>query len=87
MIAKTPNIRCFVAKTHLSRSTHFFRQLMSPFYPFRRGGSLKGDNVTVFLPFFIAGLPLSALPIDLVSVQISVVSYTRVKLSRVSMEQ
>ena len=26
-----PNIRCFVAKTHLSRFTHFFRQQMSPF--------------------------------------------------------
>ena len=51
------------------------------------GGVAERGQCHRFLPFFIAGLPLSALPIDLVSVQISVVSYTRVKLSRVSMEQ
>ena len=33
MIAKTPNIHCFVAKTHLSQFTRFLRQQMSPFYP------------------------------------------------------
>ena len=60
MIAKTPNIRCFVAKTHLSRFTHFFRQQMSPFYPFRgKGGSPKGDNVTFFYRFLYQGFPMA----------------------------
>ena len=52
MIAKTPNIRCFVAKTHLSQFTRFFRQQMSPFYPFR-GGVAKRGQFHLFLPFFL----------------------------------
>ena len=59
MTAKTPNIRYIVAKTHLLQSTRFFKQQMSPFYPFRGGGSPKGDNVTFFYRFFISGLPLA----------------------------
>ena len=48
MIAKTPNIRCFVAKTRLSRFTRLFRQQMS-FYPFGVEGSLSA----FFVPFFL----------------------------------
>ena len=61
MIAKTPNIRCFVAKTHLSQFTYFFRQQMSPFYPFRGGGRWKGTMSPFFTVFFIAGLPKESL--------------------------
>ena len=52
MIAKTSNIPCFVAKTHLSRFTHFFRQQMSPFNPFR-GGRRKGTMSPIFTVFYI----------------------------------
>ena len=56
MIAKTPNMRCFVAKMHSLQFTLFLRQQMSPFYQFR-GGLPKGDNITLFRRFsFIAVL-------------------------------
>ena len=58
MIAKTSYICCFVAKTNLSRSTHFLIQQMSPFNPFRRGGRRKGTMSPFFYHFF-AGLPLA----------------------------
>ena len=45
-------MRCFVAKTHLSRFTRFFRQQMSTFYLFRwGGGSPKADIVCFFYRF------------------------------------
>ena len=47
-IAKTPNIRCFVAKSHLSR---FFRKQMFVFFQFRRGGCRK-QTLSAFPPFF-----------------------------------
>ena len=53
MIAKTLNIRSFVAKTHLSRFTLFFRQQMSPFYPFRGGGVRPKGTMSPFLTFFL----------------------------------
>ena len=58
MIVKTPNIRCFVAKTHLSQITRFFRRQMSPFYPFRGGVAGKGQ-CHLFLHFFFIGAFLS----------------------------
>ena len=57
MIAKTPNIRCFVAKMHLSRFTGFFRQQIFPFYPFRREGCQKGTMSPFFTFFLYRGFP------------------------------
>ena len=56
MIAKTLNIRSFVAKMRLLQFTLFFRQQMSPFYPFRGGGCRKG-TMSPFFPFFYCGAP------------------------------
>ena len=57
MIAKTPNIRGFVAKTHLSRFTHFFRQQMSPFlFVYFRGGGVAERGQ--WHRCFTSGLPL-----------------------------
>ena len=59
MIAKTLNIRSFVAKTHLSRFTLFFSDNKCPLFTrLGGGGSPKGDNVPFFYRFFISGLPL-----------------------------
>ena len=35
---------------------------MSPFYPFRGGGSPNGDNVTFFTVFFYQGFPKKSGP-------------------------
>ena len=49
---KTPNIRCFVAKTHLSRFTRFIQTTNVRFLPVQGGGSPKA-GIVCFLPFFL----------------------------------
>ena len=58
MIAKTLNIRSFVAKTHLSRFMLFFQTTNVPFLPVWGGGRRKGTMSPLFTVFFIAGLLL-----------------------------
>ena len=64
MIAKTLNIRCFVAKTHLSQFTLFFSDNKCPLFTRFWGGRVPWKRtMSHFLPVFLyLGSPNSFLP-------------------------
>ena len=55
----TPQYETMSRESHLR--TFVIRQQMSPFYPFRGGGSPKGDNVPFFTVFFYRRASLRSL--------------------------
>ena len=59
MIAKTLNIRSFCGKNAFVAIYALFSDNKCPLFTRLGGGSPKGDNVTFFYYFFIAGLPLA----------------------------